>query len=1225
MANIKIKKLRWSAARKRAFAMTAGAVLVVWGGLWLVLPGVLVQQVQVKASEALGRTVTVRGVDVAPWSLAVTVHGLEVAGLQGQAPALSVERAYINASVTSVLRWAPVLDAIELDQPVVRVRHDEAGRWDFADVLEKLQQNPEPQEPDAAPARFALYNIQIKGGRVELNDEMVGVQHTVAALQLQLPFISTLPSQREVKVKPQLSMRLNGSEIATQAVTTPFDASRGTQAKLEIKQFDLSPYAPYVPASMPVRLQQGQVDAELAIAFEQTPEPTVQLQGSTVQLSNLKLQDGAGQPLAGWSQLKVQLGDTRPLQQHIHLAAVTLEQPFASVHRRSDGSFLPVTAAASAKTEPAGATQSSEKEATDARWKLLVDQFDIKNGSADWRDNPGQAGAALRVDHLQLQAHDLAWPMGGDARWTVTAQLQGEDRVARGSLYSAGKGSLETGQASVVVDKFDVQAVQAYAKQWLKLPVGGLASLTAGVACHQGQVHAKVPALAIESVALGRPAAPEVAWTGLHLRNLQLDTAQQQAQVEHIALQAPSARVERNAQGRWMYEQWLQPVVGAPVKGKETVTSPAGKPWQVLVKDLELAAGQVELTDASLGDIPLAVKLSAVQLRMQNMDSIKGTAQTKLSAQMAERTRRGGWGKPGSLSYEGSLQLDPLLTKGRVHIKALPLQAFEPYMAPYLNVRLVRALASFDGDVQYAQQLKGPQLQLQGQGRVTDVHVQTVAGDVLANQAVQGPQAIAMVGAEDLLRWKQLRLDGLRVNMQPAQPPHIEIRSTEVQDFYARVVVLPQGRLNLQNLIKSEAQVVDAAVEPVPEAPLQPVVVQPVDSASSPRIEMGPIALRGGVIKFSDYFIQPNYTADLTALNGSLDAFSSQSAAPGETPALAQLQLDGLAQGTAQLNIEGQINPLAQPLALDVRARVSDLDLSPLTPYAIKYAGHGIEKGKLSMDVRYQVQADGQLTATNQLVLNQLTFSDPVEGAPASLPVRLAVALLADSNGVIDLNLPISGSLNDPQFRLAPVIFKIIGNIIRKAVTAPFSLLVGAFSSADDKSDITFNAGRATLDTQAQVNLQQLAKAMKSKSQLKLTLIGQADAATEAQGWKHAQLERAVQGAERDDADTENDSRTDKQKLAALKQTYRKTVKDRPRNMVGLPKDLPAEEMQALILKDMVIPVTAWEDLANARAQAVRDYLLAQGVDAQRVFLGRAPDKAQNPGGPSVLLNISVQ
>lgn len=470
MTQTKTQQARPRMGVGRKLAVAAGAVLVAWGGLWWALPGVIARQVQDKATEALGRNVTVRSVEVSPWSLAVAVRGLEVAGLPGQAPALSIERLYINASATSLLRWAPVLDALELDQPVVRVRQDAPGHWDFADVLDKLQQNPEPKDPEAGLARLALYNIQIRDGRVELDDQVAGVQHKIEALQMQLPFISTLPSQREVKVQPQLSMRLNGSELATQAVATPFDEAHRAQAKLQIQQFDLAPYAPYLPASVPLQLQQGQLDAELLVAFEQVEQPTVQLQGSTLQVSNLQLQDRAGQPLAGWSQLKVELGDTRPLQQQVRVAAVSLQQPFGHVHRRANGEFLPAptptpaVAVAPVVAPAVAATDAAQSIAASAEWKLLIDRLDVEGGWASWRDEMGQVEAALRVDQLQLQARDLAWPMGSDAEWTLAAQLQGEDRAARGSLRSTGKGGIDQGQASVVVDKFDAQAVQAYAR-----------------------------------------------------------------------------------------------------------------------------------------------------------------------------------------------------------------------------------------------------------------------------------------------------------------------------------------------------------------------------------------------------------------------------------------------------------------------------------------------------------------------------------------------------------------------------------------------------------------------------------------------------------------------------------------------------------------------------------------------------------------------------------------
>ena len=131
---------------------------------------------------------------------------------------------------------------------------------------------------------------------------------------------------------------------------------------------------------------------------------------------------------------------------------------------------------------------------------------------------------------------------------------------------------------------------------------------------------------------------------------------------------------------------------------------------------------------------------------------------------------------------------------------------------------------------------------------------------------------------------------------------------------------------------------------------------------------------------------------------------------------MAAVDLRGRVAGTGLLDIRGAVNPTAKPMALDLQARTTDIELAPFSPYAGKYAGYGIERGKLSLDVSYRIDADGKLDAKNQLTLNQLTFGEATNSPDATkLPVRLAVALLTDRNGVIDINLPITGSINDPQ------------------------------------------------------------------------------------------------------------------------------------------------------------------------------------------------------------------
>jgi hypothetical protein len=370
------------------------------------------------------------------------------------------------------------------------------------------------------------------------------------------------------------------------------------------------------------------------------------------------------------------------------------------------------------------------------------------------------------------------------------------------------------------------------------------------------------------------------------------------------------------------------------------------------------------------------------------------------------------------------------------------------------------------------------------------------------------------------------------------------------------------------------------------------------------------VSLVNGKVLFSDRFIKPNYSADLTELTGKLSQFSSQPV--DGVSQLADLELRGRAEGSAALEITGKVNPLAKPLALDIKGNVRDLELPPLSPYAIKYAGYGIERGKLSVVVNYLVKPDGQLTANNSIVLNQLSFGEKVEGAPNSLPVKLAVSLLADRNGVIDLNLPISGSLNDPQFSVGPVVWKIITNLIAKALTAPFSLLANAFGGGDELSNVAFAPGSSSLSAPAKQGLDKVAKALIDRTGLKLTVQGTASLDAERDALKRERLTGLVLAEKRRRAAVAGQDTaavagvSDTEYPVLLKEVYKRADITKPRNLVGMAKDLPQSEMEALLLANIGVNDDAMRALALNRGVAVRDYLATQKVESDRLFLGAA-------------------
>ena len=348
---------------------------------------------------------------------------------------------------------------------------------------------------------------------------------------------------------------------------------------------------------------------------------------------------------------------------------------------------------------------------------------------------------------------------------------------------------------------------------------------------------------------------------------------------------------------------------------------------------------------------------------------------------------------------------------------------------------------------------------------------------------------------------------------------------------------------------------------------------------------------------------------------------------------MADLELRGKAEGTASLEILGKLNPLVTPLALDITGKVRDLELPPLSPYAVKYSGYGIERGKMSVDVNYVVLPDGRLTASNKLVLNQLSFGDKVAGSTASLPVKLAVALLADRNGVIDLDLPISGSLNDPQFSLGPVIVKVILNVIVKAITAPFSLLAHALGGGGDElGRVDFAAGSAQLSPDARAGLDKVAKALAERPALMLTVAGTSSLDAERDGFQREQLAEKVRAEKRRQMARDGLARSRLRQASARTNTRRCSRRftsradlPKPRNLIGLVKDQPVAEMEKLLLAGIPASPEALHELAVKRAISVKDYLVSRGLPPARLFLGAAkavPPEAKST--PHAELNLAM-
>ncbi len=593
--------------------------------------------------------------------------------------------------------------------------------------------------------------------------------------------------------------------------------------------------------------------------------------------------------------------------------------------------------------------------------------------------------------------------------------------------------------------------------------------------------------------------------------------------------------------------------------------------WAMTLKKFSLTGYSVSLADATV--TPAAAhRLTIVDLQGGNLTTEKGARGT-LSAQL-------GINKNGSLVVASTLSIDPPAASAEVDARGLDLAALRPYIAQIANVDLSSGTAALKGAATVRQQGEGLRVTYAGAAEIANL----ASTDKKNN--------------EDLLKWGSLKLADIKLDSAPDSPFSLSIAAVALDRLYSRLVINPDGKFNLQELRTGANPAGSTSTKGT-------AAVSPAAPGATParNVRIDKITFINGRLNFSDHFVKPNYSADLTEFEGTVSGLSSVA------DSHAVIALKGRYDPTAPVTIDGTINPLRGDLFLDIKANGRDIELPAFTAYSQKYAGYGITQGKLTLDVSYRVEA-GKLEAQNNILLSQLTFGDHVDSPEATtLPVLFVVSLLKNSRGEIELSLPVSGSLDDPQFSIAALVGNVIRNLLTKAVTAPFALLGAAFGGAgtgtggEELAYVEFDYGVANLTPAAEAKLRTLTQALQGRPGLKLELAGRVDPLLDVDALKKAALERKVKSAKRDEmagggkALPEVDSITiDAAEYPKyLKIAYAREKFAAPLSPAGPTKDLPLPEMEAQLRNYTAIGEDDLRGLAQQRAERAKTFLLGKG------------------------------
>ena len=428
-------------------------------------------------------------------------------------------------------------------------------------------------------------------------------------------------------------------------------------------------------------------------------------------------------------------------------------------------------------------------------------------------------------------------------------------------------------------------------------------------------------------------------------------------------------------------------------------------------------------------------------------------------------------GDGGSIAAQGEVALAEGDATLKLEGKGLPLLPAQPYLAQVAKLELRGGLLDLAGDLVLAPAAT-PAL------RYTGTLALNQFGTVDARRK------------RDFLNWKSLAVEGLDASLQPVRVRAATIRA---DGLYARVIVAADRSTNLGDILVDGGASGAGAV--------------PAARAAPPDVAVERVVLKRSRLRFADFSLTPRFVTTIEALAGTITGLGSK---PG---ARAKVDLKGQVDAYAPATVSGTLNPFRGAEDTDLTLTFRNVELSSLTPYSGKFAGYAIDRGKLDLDLRYVVK-DGKLDGNNKVVLDQLTLGRAVDSPDkVSLPLKLAIALLKDSRGVIDLDIPVYGDLNDPQFRLGGVIWKAVLGLLTKIVTAPFALIGAMFGGGPDDdslSRIAFEFGAVTLREGEAAKFDKLIDALLARPQLTLSIRGVADPVSDGRALAEAALRAEI-------------------------------------------------------------------------------------------------------------------
>lgn len=641
-----------------------------------------------------------------------------------------------------------------------------------------------------------------------------------------------------------------------------------------------------------------------------------------------------------------------------------------------------------------------------------------------------------------------------------------------------------------------------------------------------------------------------------------------------------------------------------PETGQEATQAEAGparkRPWKLALNHFAVSGFRLGFVDQK-SKPPLAYDLTDLRAEVKDFGSTGGRP---VSFEAQAGIRQGGSASLSGTMSQSDGQLGQI--KAQVSIAQLNLRPLASLVTEHAALTLVSGDLSANTHLLYATDGPQPSLTVEGEARI---------GKLLLNEENTG---------ERFLAWKELAASGLDFGLNPDR---LTIKEVRLREPGAKIIIFKDKSLNLAKVRRQENE---AESEETGKPPF-PVAVERV-------------RLENGVVDFADLSLVLPFATRIEQCKGAATGISTKPASH------ASLRFEGRVGEFGQARAGGSLTPSNPKQFTDIRVAFRNVAMTPLSPYSATFAGRAIASGKLNLDLEYKIK-DSELLGENTVVLEDFTLGERVESPSAmDLPLDLAIALLTDSEGKIDIAVPIRGNIDHPEFSYGQVIRQALFNLLAKVATAPFRALAALFGGHSENMDaVLFEPGRAELTPPEQEKLKKVAEALGKRKQLQLTVHGGFEPGLDGAALKSAQVRRAL--AQKLGVKLEPDedpgpvaydnAKTQRalenlagNKLAAFETGYEETTGHKAKRvnpalaLLGRASE-DRDFYQALfeyLVETAPLPQTELQTLAEQRGMAIVQELTGRaGADTARITIGAAVQSEEQDRAVPAKLELGLR